>query len=344
MTIDIRRGTTQHIGDRLPYDEIKGMAYHDRSGRIIAYDSKTDELFTIDPATGRTQPYLKLRLRRGAFFDELDEYEGEIYGVLAYRDEDGIRMGQVQHIDLTTGAMTNIGPEMHDVSAHSLMIESMPQRVKWSMLSGPGRARFAAPSSVQTEVDFTEPGDYVLRLSVLGARLSQDLVEVRVRPRDCNGNGLDDRREIELDPSADQNHNGRLDECECLPAPLVVCTFEPARARQQPELAAEGDPKPRSESFYIRITGGSPFQSGFLFLDVDPRTRPILAPLRSLTRPLDWIHLERLDAFGSALVAVEIEPWMAGTSRHFRFLNLADAGSSRVGMRMSDILWVSFCL
>ncbi len=344
MLIDVAKGTTRHVGPRLPYDEVKGMAYLERSGRIFAYDQKTNELFTIDPSTAQTQPYLTLRLPPKAFFDELDEHDGELYGVLAWFDEDDVRMGQVQHIDLTTGARTDVGPAMVDVSAHSLMIESMPQRVKWSMLRGPGRARFESPGKASTDVEFTEPGLYVLRLSVSGSAGVGDVVEVRVRPRDCNRNGVDDRREIELDPSADANRNGRLDECECLPPPRVLCSFEPARGRRRPELDAAGDPEPLDEAFRVLIEDGFPFQTGLLFFDIEPRSRPVLLPYRSLTRPLGWIHLGRLDAWGSASIQIDVEPWLAGTTGHFRFLNVADAGSSRAGIRMADILQVSFCL
>ena len=175
-------GKAQPVGERLPFDRIKGIAYHERSGLLFGYDDGTKSLITIK--TGpvvEAKSYLKLSLPQKVYFDELAFHAGELYGTLVYPNGTGGKDTQVQHIDLYTGEATNVGPPILDATSHSLLIESMPERIQWSQVEGPGRARFRNRSQATTPVRFSQPGTYLLELGMPGrSKKYADRVTVEV--------------------------------------------------------------------------------------------------------------------------------------------------------------------
>ena len=75
--------------------------------------------------------------------------------------------GQLQRIDLYSGAVENIGPVVSDVSPHALLINSVPEPYYWAQVGGPAVAELEFTSLLQTRARFPEPGRYEFALTVL---------------------------------------------------------------------------------------------------------------------------------------------------------------------------------
>jgi hypothetical protein len=159
---------------RLPLDEITGLVFDARSGRLIAYDAPTSRLYWIDQRSGRIERSVALPLAGpdadgDRLYDELAAYGTEIYGVYRWVDRN-VSYAQMRRIDPETGATEDIGPIVPKISAHSLIVWSVPERVRWVVAQGDaGAVRIDAPDALETTARFTAPGDYVLRLTLQGA-------------------------------------------------------------------------------------------------------------------------------------------------------------------------------
>lgn len=175
----------------LPFKDVRGLAWDETSSLLYVYDDDKAEIHTLDPSDGSTAFVVAPDLGTGtdAFFDELQFFDGELYGMLSWWDQ-GTKIGQVQRIDLGTGDTTPIGPEISNTDGHSLLIYSVGDDVEWSVDSGPGIVVFDDPGDPDTTASFSLTGSYVLRLTVYSDPPVSDTVTINVVPQ-CS-DGIDD--------------------------------------------------------------------------------------------------------------------------------------------------------
>lgn len=343
-TIDRRTGRTTPLGPRLPFEQIKGLAYHERSELLFAYEDVGKTIFTIDPVLGaRTKPFLRTRFRPDELFDELDEHQGEIYGVKLTPNQHGRKDGQVYHVDVFSGEMTPVGPFLPDVSAHSLLIFSMPERLRWRSIEGPGAVLFADATAPATRATFGKPGDYVLELTVgpPGHVRARDRVRVQVRRRDCDGDGVHDGLALDRWPELDRDRDGVPDACQCRPAPWSACALVPA-SPDDLSLAPVGDAQLVGDGFELFVSGGRAGAEGLL-VELPRDELPPATFRATCVRSLRWVGLASLDHEGRALIELELAPGAVGTSSAYRFLDLSRGRRRLTAGNMSDVLVVSFC-
>ncbi len=170
---NLNNGAVTPVGNALTsggqnYWFVKGLAYDEVSGLLLAYDDQTETLFTIDPANNAaTQHVVALPNGPDALYDELQYFGGELYGCYRWFDN-GTQLwnAQLRRIDVVTGATEDVGPPVLDVSAHSLLVLAIPEDVEWTQLAGPGTATFTDATVEAPTVSFTDPGTYTLQLTV----------------------------------------------------------------------------------------------------------------------------------------------------------------------------------
>lgn len=160
-------------------DIVYGMAFNPANSLLYMVDTKFRGIYTMDPAnptalaTFVTQPNWLSPVPGGnRQYSELQFYDGKLYGMFYYTDNaTGMDHAQLREITLTgpnAGSTTDIGPQIDDASLHSLMIDSLPEDVEWTVVSGPGTVQFTDPTNPGTAADFSAPGKYVLQLSAVG--------------------------------------------------------------------------------------------------------------------------------------------------------------------------------
>ncbi len=113
---------------------VHGLAFRDADQLLYAVDVPTNALRTIDPSTGAVDFVATLTNDPFGFYDELTFFDGKLYGSYVYFL--GPQWGQVRRIDLGTGNTIDIGPPIANVSAHSLVINSVPEPSTFGMLLG----------------------------------------------------------------------------------------------------------------------------------------------------------------------------------------------------------------
>ena len=127
-------------------------------------------------------------------------YDDELYGTLRFRIDDGIEIldyGQIQRIDLATGATRNIGPVGVGADSKALILDSVPEVLEWTVDSGPGVVTFADAEDPTTSATFSTPGAYVLRLTAYDSPVVFDTVTVTAS-HTCN-DGIDNDGDGRLD-------------------------------------------------------------------------------------------------------------------------------------------------
>jgi thrombospondin type 3 repeat protein len=168
LLFDRTTGAVTKVGNATlaGYTMIRALAYRDSEGMLYALDQNGDKLLRIHPATGAPTVVGILPHDPLARIEELSFFQGELYASNGIQDTgQNLIAGQLQHIDLTSFAVANIGPVLDDCSPHSLIVNSLPEAFLWSVTSGPGIATIANPSALSTSVSFSEPGSYVLTLT-----------------------------------------------------------------------------------------------------------------------------------------------------------------------------------
>jgi hypothetical protein len=188
--VEIGRGT----GDvrAIPSPELRGLkglrslAFDEDLELLFAADYGSDVLYVIDPADGGLADRMKLPAMKGMRIEELSFFGGELYamqGVLNAAGElDG---GQLQRIDLHSGHVMSLGPVIPDVSAHALLIESVPEDFYWSQVGGPAAAELEYITLLETRAHFSQAGRYEFALTVLsasGAVSDRVAIDVRAAP------------------------------------------------------------------------------------------------------------------------------------------------------------------
>ena len=147
---------------------IKGLAYDVAADLLVAFDDNTETLFTIDQNNGAAVQHLvNLPTGPDALYDELQYHNGELYGCFRSFDNGTlIWSAQLRRIDTTTGATEDVGPPVVDISAHALLVVSVPEDMQWTQLAGPATATFSDDTIETPTVTLPDPGVYTFELSV----------------------------------------------------------------------------------------------------------------------------------------------------------------------------------
>jgi hypothetical protein len=191
----------------VPFGDVRGLVYAPAIGLFYLYDAATRAIYTLDPATGATAFVVAPDHGAGDYYDDLALEDGDLYGSL-HQLQSGEDVIQVKRFDLTTGEAFDLGPAIVGTGGHSLLIESLPERVVWSVDSGPGLVSFADDRDPLSEAVFSAPGSYVLRLTVLAEPPIFDTVTVTAH--EACSNGLDDDGDglVDFDPDPDAGDPG----------------------------------------------------------------------------------------------------------------------------------------
>ena len=166
------------------HSDVRGLAFRKRDRKLYYCDDATEALYRVDPATGVNEFVLALGDGPTAKVDELDFFQGRLFG--SYRAFDaaaGIWSMQLLEIDVENVEARLHGPVIRDCSAHSLVVNSLPETIRWVQIAGPADARIVRPDDVATPVHFPAPGAYVLELQAIGgSTTTRDQVVIRVAP------------------------------------------------------------------------------------------------------------------------------------------------------------------
>jgi hypothetical protein len=162
------------------YPQVRSLAYRASNDRLYAVDQSTSMLLQIDPTTGAVTPVVTVTPVLNARIEELEFWGDDLYGVLGGLSSGVLVNGQLVRIDLGSGVLTDVGPQIPYCSPHCLLLTSVPETSLWSLQSGPGQATFADPTQLDTTVSFSTPGVYTLELSVFspGGSISDSLTVI----------------------------------------------------------------------------------------------------------------------------------------------------------------------
>ena len=192
--------STVGVNSLAGYPLIRSLAFDDKSGVLLAADSSTNWLLAVDPNNGAVTPLVVLAPDASQRVEELEFFGGELYASRAQISNGVLVSGQLARVDRATGQYESVGGVLLDCSPHALRIESVPERVSWSLVQGPGSASFADPSALDTSVTFSAAGVYQLELSVTTTQgVSSDTLLVvadgcpwdplEIDPSRCHSNG-----------------------------------------------------------------------------------------------------------------------------------------------------------
>lgn len=350
FTFNRTTGATTPIGGALTqwgqYWYIKGLAFDDVSGMLYAFDDQTETIFTIDPATGVVGNTVMNAPTGDDLYDEITFYKGDLYGSFVYDDpQSGLLNGQVRRFELSTGEVVDVGPVVPDVSPHSLLIHSMPEKTRWEFVSGPGTPTFDNPWALNASVSFDQPGVYELELRVFGeSGLVIDKVRLEATFVDCNNNGLNDPLELLAGTSLDLNGNDILDECECYPPPGNYCTSKINSLGTQAFVSTADLPSAALGTMKVDIVGGIPSKPGVLFYGFEQAAIPFQGGTLCVQPPLVRLKPKPMDENGAVDYDIAIDPDMVQETRHYQFWHRDPAHPDGTGVSLSDAMSVTFCL
>ncbi|MFO0838731.1 MAG: hypothetical protein U1D55_09395 [Phycisphaerae bacterium] len=192
---------------------VRGMAYDSAADRLRIYNDSNESFYTINPIAKTVTVEFSVPDGTAAFYDELSDLNGRIYGSYCYLDGT-IWNAQLREINFATREIRNIGAPLVQLSAHSLIVNSVPEDSLWTLDSGPGAAAFGDARSLATTAAFSVAGDYVLRLTVYSNPPVSDTVLIQVGQPDCNQNQVADSIDIAVGTSQDCDSDGVPDECQ----------------------------------------------------------------------------------------------------------------------------------
>jgi hypothetical protein len=153
---------------------VLGLAFNPATSVLYLSDTSRKAIYAMNPAVDPysaqlvTTPNSNTPFGGSGIYSELQFYDGQLYGTFEYFDNSGIEHSQLRRIDLATGQTVDIGSPIDDASIHSLLIDSLPEAVQWSVVSGPGTVTFADPTDPTSSASFSAPGIYILQLAASG--------------------------------------------------------------------------------------------------------------------------------------------------------------------------------
>jgi hypothetical protein len=168
LLIDRSNNTLTPIGTRTlaAYPQIHSLAWRAATGMLYAEDQDSRALLTIDPVMGRPTPVAYLPADPHGRIEELEFVGDRLYGVKAFDAGSSPFAAQLQRISPGYGYTQDVGPVINQVSALALLVNSLPEDRVWSKVSGPGTVTFSDPYALNSTVSFSQPGSYVLKLTV----------------------------------------------------------------------------------------------------------------------------------------------------------------------------------
>ncbi|HUR27808.1 MAG TPA: hypothetical protein VM509_06455 [Planctomycetota bacterium] len=217
---------------------IRALAYNDADQMLYANDQQHDTLLRINPANSAVTVVALMPIEPFGRIEELSFFHGELYASDGLLNAAGDLIGgQLQKVNMATGATINVGPPINDVSPHSLIVNSVPEDFLWTKISGPGAVTFDNAHVLNPSVTFSVPGEYQLALTafayptpivdtvVIGSYTDGDgdgvldpfdncVAIANPGQEDCDGDGAGNLCEIAAGTTQDCNANGLPDECE----------------------------------------------------------------------------------------------------------------------------------
>ncbi len=145
---------------------LRSLAYRASDDRLFAVDFNSGQLLRMNPTTGAITQSVAMAPNPGARIEELAFHGGRLYGTNGLLTAGFLTAGQLVEINPDSGAWTALGGVLNDCSAHSLVVKGIPETFEWSQAGGPGVATFVNAQALDTQVSFSEPGVYTLRLTV----------------------------------------------------------------------------------------------------------------------------------------------------------------------------------
>ena len=137
------------------YPLVRSLAYRASNDRLYAVDQATSMLVQMNPNTAAVTPVVTLTPIANARIEELEFWGDDLYGVLGGLSSGVLVSGQLVRIDLASGTLTYVGPQVNNCSPHCLLLNSVPERSRWSQQGGPGVATFADLRQLDTSVSFS---------------------------------------------------------------------------------------------------------------------------------------------------------------------------------------------
>jgi len=104
---------------------VRGLAYNTADNLLYASSVTVGNIYSVDPVTGDVNYVTTPTNDLAGIYDELTFFNGDLYAPYSYF-QSGSQWVQIRLIDLATGLTTDYGPPIQDVSAHSLIVNSVP--------------------------------------------------------------------------------------------------------------------------------------------------------------------------------------------------------------------------
>jgi len=347
LSVDYTTGTFTAIGAVLTADElywfIKGLAYDETTDLLFAIDDNTETLFTIDPNNNAETAWVMDVPSGPDLYDELQFFDGRLFASFKTWDvQNGWWVATTREIDYAAGTIYDVGPDFVKMSPHSLRITSMPEKTRWTQISGIGTAVFADPTDPNTTVTFSLPGTYVLELEVDDDTPVADAVQIDVYQLDCNANAVPDLTDIAQGTSLDGNANGIPDECECWPPASNYCTAKISTGGHSATILPAGLPSLAAGSVDLVASGAMPSKPALMFWGYLPAAVPFQGGTLCVQPPLARLGAQPLDPTGSTVYSIPIDPTMVTELRHYQ-LWYRDPGDPVFGVALSDGVAVTYC-
>ncbi len=168
------------------FSDVRGLAYRVGDGKLYFCDDATETLQRINLATLAIEHVMDFNDGPNAKVDEIEFYEGQLF--CCYRSYDSLTdiwSAQLARLDVEDEIAIPYGPLITDVSAHSLVIFSVPEHARWVQVSGPATAQILQQNQLDSPVTFPAPGQYVfeLRAELFRNVVTADQVTIRVQPK-----------------------------------------------------------------------------------------------------------------------------------------------------------------
>ena len=171
LLIDRSTGSPRPVGTATlaGFLGIRSLAWRSSTGLLYAVDNVSLAILSIDPSTGMPSVLSNLAHDNSGRIEDLEFVGDRLYGVRAIQSNGIPIAAQLQRISPGFGLVQNIGPAIDQTSPMCMMINSLPEDCVWSKVSGPGSVGFSNPYALNPTVVFSQPGTYVLKLTVISA-------------------------------------------------------------------------------------------------------------------------------------------------------------------------------